>query len=151
MKRKSSFVLYISFLLIAELSVVCSACSSDDENNTGDSAAMNTEVYYIIGDCIKNLKDENGVVLKDHNNWWYIADSQNNRYYIYEVSTKNNLNDVLIEGTKVQFDGKVYVYKEEFIESFFKHDPILSNLLNEIKLYALVEPDFSIKKIERTQ
>lgn len=142
-----------SFLLMTCMGMVLIACSSnDDDGDFRDGPGPYTPQIF-VGDSLPEVKDVSGEVHHDaFYRIWYIADANGNRYYIYQKNEaeETNLNKILSEGLKVQFDGKVYSFDNEWT----KQDEYFSKLPSSIKLYALVSPNYSIyylKKVDGSE
>src|SRR5574344_276082 len=156
MKRKCFLTMVCSFLLMTCMGMVLIACNSNDENPDVYNNSHPLPYSPCIedkGDSLPEVKDVSGEVHHDaYYSIWYIADANGNRYYIYQKNEaeETNLNKILSEGLKVQFDGKVYSFDNEWT----KQDEYFSKLPSSIKLYALVSPNYSIyylKKVDGSE
>ena len=75
----------------------------------------------------------------------YIEDEEKSRFYIRTTSkdAEEALLKIAIEGLKVKFSGKVYEMNKEFAKD--------NKLPNDVKLYSLISPDYSITILDEQQ
>lgn len=147
MNTKNFFMGACSFLLIAGLGMLGSACSSKKEDTFDNS--IPPKVYYPFGDYLMDVKDVTGTMHYDkYLNTWYIENDHRDRYYMYPKSPTavetEKINKLCSEGAVVQFDGKVYAFDEDWVrdsESVYK-------LSLTINLYVMKLPDFSIRRLQ---
>ena len=121
MKRNNLPSVCVFLLMMMGTVIFNSACNNKDDNLVGDRVPPPRTIT-IVGNYLMEANSIVGVVHKDRSL---------GLTYIEEALLK-----IAIEGLKVKFSGKVYEMNKEFAKD--------NKLPNDVKLYSLVSPDYSI-------
>lgn len=149
MKKALSIILGITLTL--GMNLCCISCNNNEENKDTEIDSppyvFNTIKY---GDYIKSIENVSGVIkLSPINVTYYIEDSESNRYWFHwEQNHWNNFRRFLFDGYKVQIEGKLYAFDEEYMEELKKEYNFDYEMPAHAKQYVLVSPDFSLTVIE---
>mgnify|MGYP001072669116 CR=1 FL=1 len=147
MKRNNLPSVCVFLLMMMGTVIFNSACNNKDDNLVvGDRVPPPQKrkipppsTITIVGNYLMEANSIAGVVHKDRSlGLTYIEDEEKSRFYIRTTSkdAEEALLKIAIEGLKVKFSGKVYEMNKEFAKD--------NKLPNDVKLYSLVSPDYSI-------
>ena len=139
MKRNNLPSVCVFLLMMMGTVIFNSACNNKDDNLVVGDRVPPPRTITIVGNYLMEANSIAGVVHKDRSlGLTYIEDEEKSRFYIRSTSkdAEEALLKIAIEGLKVKFSGKVYEMNKEFAKD--------NKLPNDVKLYSLVSPDYSI-------
>ena len=123
------------------------ACSGNDDDNPRMAPLPQ---YQFRGDYVTDTWNNIGIIHHCADSpkslYYYIEDTQNRRYYINLNCTTEYqpITELLIEGIKVKFSGKIYTLNEKW----YRSAPNLAEIQNEIEMYGLFWNTYQIERIE---
>lgn len=132
------------FLLVLITSIICTACSKENEVKVAPVPERGSVVNGLLGD----IHDVEGRLLRySRMNTWYVQTANRDTYLLFlqthEVDMTDELKDVLSVGAQVMVSGKVYALTEYLGDNV----PELKELIGQNKAFGMVAPDITIKRI----
>jgi hypothetical protein len=132
------------FLLVLITSIICTACSKENEEKVAPVPEKGSVVNGHLGD----IQDVEGRLLRySRMNTWYVQTENSDTYLLFlqthEVDMTDELKEVLSVGAHVLLSGKVYALTESVGDKV----PELKELIGQNKAFGMVAPDITIKRI----
>jgi len=132
------------FLLVLITSIICTACSKENEVKVAPVPERGSVINGLLGD----IQDVEGRLFRySRMNTWYVQTANRDTYLLFlqthEVDMTDELKDVLSVGAQVMVSGKVYALTEYLGDNV----PELKELIGQNKAFGMVAPDITIKRI----
>lgn len=143
--KKNNFILL--FLLVLLMGTICIACSKEHEEILNSPVPKGGSV---VNDYLGEITDVEGRLLRFFRlNAWYVQTANRDTYILFlkgrdhEYNMKEELKDLLKEGTTVKVSGKIYSISEYYGDGV----PELKELIGQNKAFGMVAPDITIEKV----